>query len=131
MLYSLWCRNPRRMPMRTLGVSQPLTVVVLAVVFAVALLPFRAADARHYSRHGRAAEECGPAQYGTEGCPYPQLACKPGWTSYSEPGGGVEVGPAGCCPPGTTPGWVQHSGTQGDNKLHIHCMNTGSPSSGS
>ena len=49
--------------MRTLGVSQPLTIVVLAVVLtfgAVVALPFNAADARHYFRHGQAAE-CGPA----------------------------------------------------------------------
>src|SRR5262249_52699944 len=49
MLYSLWCRNPRRMPMHALGVPQSSTGVVLAVVVtfgaAVAFLPLSSAHA--------------------------------------------------------------------------------------
>jgi hypothetical protein len=43
--------------MRTLGVSRALTVLILVVV---ALSPFGVADARYYSRHGKAVAGCPP-----------------------------------------------------------------------
>ena len=47
-------------------------------------------------RKVRCCKDCGPAQYGTPGCPYPSFSpCKPGWTPWTF------NGKNGCCPPGT------------------------------
>src|SRR5215831_11578861 len=68
-----WCRNPRRMPMRTLGVSQSRIIPALAVVLAFgtfALLPFSEAGAS-------GTYKCTPDKYGTDSNECPATAYCP------------------------------------------------------
>jgi hypothetical protein len=74
--------------MRALGVSQPITVVVLAVVltFGAALSAGEVED--------QGLWEPGTATI-VPGSPYPSFGCKQGWTPTNDR--------TACCRPGTTP----------------------------